>query len=389
MHPLGMTDPDYFRLSVWNPGFSLVDLSDARFTFDGVDTVTVDLDTVGALSLESAAMYQFGTDGDGLQSAQGVAEVAPTTFGAQSPTGDATGPAFSALRVMLDAQNSGFSVIMDLDEAFHLDDANDESLVDIGATNPNLLQPLGPRTVRATFSGGVSAGQTINFTVRDLAGNVGAASAAIQAVDSAQPLLASVQAIATSGSGGDELRFTFDEPLLGGPVLDLSNYTLTEDGNAVSLAGSTVRYVSGTNTVRILLPDGTNLTHGATAALGVSGMYDLSGNAMAVPGALSIAVTGDATAPDLSAAFVNYRADAGGLVVDVLVSEELRASEAELAANWTASGAQSITSVEALREDLYRITLSAPLAPADTLTVAAVHDHAGNAIGVAVVNPVD
>jgi hypothetical protein len=389
MHPLGITDPEFYRLEVWNPGYSSVDLSDARFSFDGVDTVTVDLDTIGALSLESAATYQFGSDGDGLQSAQGVSEPFPTTFGAQLPSGDVTAPDFTALRVMLDAQDSAFSVIMDLDEAIDIDDANDELLVDIGGTHPDLLEPLGLRTVRATFAGGVSAGQTINFSVRDLAGNLGAASAAIQALDSAAPLLASVQAIATSGSGGDEIRLSFDEPLLGGPLLDLSNYTLSEAGSPLSLAGSTVRYVSGSNTVRILLPDGVNLTDGASATIGVADMVDHSGNAMSAAVGLTVAVSGDAVAPDLDAAFVNYRADLTGLVVDVQFSEEVRVSEIENTANWSVSGAQSIVSVERLRDDQYRITLSAPLAGSDTLTVAGVHDHAGNTIGVGSIDPHD
>ncbi|TAJ16267.1 MAG: hypothetical protein EPO68_11365 [Planctomycetota bacterium] len=386
MNPRGITDPASYHVYT---GGGDVDLSQARITFDGVSTVTFELDAAGAFAIDGTDTYFLETTNAGLQSEQGEYETAAITWVPQAPIGDAVAPDFSALRVMLDAQDSALSVIMDLDEAIRTDDGSDESLVDIGGTNPDTLEQLGPRTVRATFGGGVTAGQTINFTVRDLAGNAGAASAAIQAADAAQPLLSSVQAIATSGSGGDELRLTFDEPLLGGPVLDLSNYTLTEDGNAVSLTGSTVRYVSGTNTVRILLPEGTNLTDGATAAIGVSNMYDLSGNAMAVAGALSIAVAGDATAPDLSAAFINYRADASGLVVDVLVSEELRADEAELAANWSASGLQAIASVEALRDDLYRITLLSPLAVGDTLTVAGVHDHAGNAIGVATLNPVD
>lgn len=386
MNPRGITDPASYH--IYTVGGD-VDLSQARITFDGVSTVTFELDYAGAPAIDGTDTYFLETTNSGLQSEQGEYESAAIQWVPQAPVGDATAPDFSALRVMLDAQDSALSVIMDLDEAIHADDSSDESLVDIGGTNPDLLEPLGPRTVRATFSGGVSAGQTINFTVRDLAGNIGAASAAIQTLDSTQPLLSSVQAIATSGSGGDEVHLTFDEPLLGGPVLDLSNYTLSVDGAPVDLAGSSVRYVSGTNTVRILLPDGTNLADGASAAIGVSGMYDLSGNAMSVAGSLSIAVAGDATAPDLSDAFVNYRADAAGLVVDVLVSEELLSSEAELTTNWTASGAQTIASVEMLREDLYRITLSAPLGANDTLTVAGVHDHAGNAIGVATLDPVD
>lgn len=386
MNPRGITDPASYH--IYTVGGD-VDLSQARITFDGVSTVTFDLDAAGAAAIDGSDTYFLETTNLGLQTEQGEYESAAIQWVPQAPIGDVTAPAFTALRVMLDAQDSGLSVIMDVDEAIRVDDGSDESLVDIGGTNPDLLELLGPRTVRATFSGGVSAGQTINFTVRDLAGNLGAASAAIQTVDATQPLLASVQASAASGSGGDEIQLSFDEPLLGGPVLDLANYTLSVDGNAVDLTGSSVRYVSATNTVRILLPDGTNLVDGGSAAIGVSGMYDLSGNAMAAAGSLSIAVAGDATAPDLSDAFVNYRADITGLVVDVLVSEEVVAGEAELSTNWTASGGQTIASVEALREDLYRITLSAPLGATDTLTVAGVHDHAGNAVGVATLDPVD
>jgi hypothetical protein len=389
MHPLGMTDPDYFRLEVWNPGFTSLDFDGARFTFDGDRTVTIDFDSVGALSLDVNGTYQLATDGAGLQSAQGVPETASYTPGAQLPTGDATAPDFSALRVMLDAQDSALSVIMDLDEAIHADDAVDAALVDIGGTHPDTLEPLGPRSVRATFSGGVTAGQTINFSVRDLAGNLGAASAAIQTADASQPLLTAVQALAVSGSGADELRFSFDEPLLSGPALDLANYTATEAGNVLDLSGSTVRYVSATNTVRILLPDGTNLTDGASITLTAGGLYDLSGNSMTLAGGLTTNVAGDAAAPDAAQAFVNYRADSGGLVVDFQFDEEVVESQVEDLANWSASGGQTIVSVETLRADLYRITLSAPLGVSETLTVSGITDHAGNALGGGVLDPTD
>ncbi|MEM8713754.1 MAG: hypothetical protein AAGG01_22660, partial [Planctomycetota bacterium] len=98
---------------------------------------------------------------------------------------------------------------------------------------------------------------------------------------------------------------------------------------------------------------------------------------------------GDSSPPTGLLAFVNHRAALDGTVIDVTPNEALLAS-ASGPLTWTASGGQGILGVTALGFDRLRITLSAPLGAAETLSLTGATDLAGNVASSALVtDPVE
>ncbi len=115
-------------------------------------------------------------------------------------------------------------------------------------------------------------------------------------------------------------------------------------------------------------------------------LVDPSGN-VTTSASANATVTGDNTPPASLSAFVNYREDAGRTVVEVTPNEALRASASGVGA-WSSSGGQAIVGVSALGLDRFRVSLSAPLGAADTLTLTNATDLAGNvAPGLLVIDP--
>ncbi len=372
------------RSSIFDPAnYSLelaavpVDLTTSQFTFDGDRTVTIDFSLLGSEALRTAGSYDLTVSG--LCSAQGVA-VSGTSSGAiTSAVGsDATSPALPPSSVMVDAQNPAIAILIEMDEAIDPADAVDTSLITLDGLNPSAAVRIGPRVVRGTFAS-VAVGQTLNVTFRDLAGNSGLASLAVVAQDSTGPLLSSASGLAVSGLGRDEVILSFDEPVDPATALDLANYAFSQGGNAISVAGGSARYRSGTNTVRVTLPSTTDLDVALGLDVVVTGVTDASGNAISPAGNLSTSVTGDLTAPGYSSSFVNFRQEATGTVVDILFDEDVDASFAGDASQYTIGGGQTVSSVQLIRPNFARLTLSAPLGVGDDVELTGLPDHAGNA----------
>jgi hypothetical protein len=273
-------------------------------------------------------------------------------------------------------------VLIEMSEALDPTDATDVNLIDLnGATHPDTAELLGLRTIRATFSGGVIAGDTIDITCADLAGNSGVASRAVTNADSSGPLVVSVSGTSVSGAGGDIVTVLYNKQVELGSALSASNYTITNGGAALSLNGAALTWSSSTRVVTILLADGQNLQPGVALNVQVSDVYDHAGLAMSPAANIFGSVGGDALDPAFGSAFVNYRSDALGTVIDVLFSEDVDAVFAGDSANWSASGGQAIVTVEPMTGRWYRVDLSAALAPGDTLGLSGLPDCAGNTSG--------
>ena len=99
---------------------------------------------------------------------------------------------------------------------------------------------------------------------------------------------------------------------------------------------------------------------------------------MSVAGNMNGAVTGDAVAPTLSSAFVNYRIDATGATVDIQFSEDIDGTDATDAAKYTATGSNAATSATAIRADTIRVEFASPLMTGDQVTITNISDVAGN-----------
>lgn len=363
-----------------------VDLSAARFTQLSPTQVELHLETVDAFDFNLASSYDLSVSG--LSSAQGLPMGAVSTENVPA-SGDTLPSDLPAGRARLDAANPTNAVLLEFDEALDPTAAvtagNFENTT-IGqfAVSAELL---GYRTVRATFAGAIAIGDVIAVTVLDRAGNATSTSRAITSQDTSGPLVESVYGTAVAGVGGDWISITFDEQLDLVSALNPVNYTVTLGGLPIDLTGAELRWISGSDELRILLDEGLELDVTQTLNLQVSNVYDHSGLVMNPPADIFGAMQGDSTAPDLDQAFANYRVDAGGAVIEVLFDEAVDSSFAGVASNWTASGGQSVTSVRTLTPSWYRVTLGAALVDGDTLELSGVPDLAHNQSGTITVTP--
>ena len=348
------------------------ELAGSTIEFDGSQTVTLNLK--GGFAIQTGDSYTLEVDG--LFTAQGV-ELTSADTAVVVAGGDAIAPTVGNGLVRLDPFDSSSSVIVEFDEAIDESDLVDTTAYAVGVTNPDSVTRLGARTARATFSGGIALSDTLDITVSDLAGNPGAVSRVVAAADSTAPTPTGATGTAVSGIGGDVLEVVFDEPVTANTATAISSYALTINGFPADLAGSIITYASTTNTATIALPPTVDFDAGGLASLAVGGVSDVSGNAMASTAILSVSLTGDTTPPAFEAAFVDFRASAGGDVVLVRFNEAITGSHTFEKLLWSSSGGQNVTQIEMLDDSTARLTLESALGAADTIDVSNVPD-AGN-----------
>ncbi|MCI0582919.1 MAG: hypothetical protein L0227_08490, partial [Chloroflexi bacterium] len=252
MSAWGITDPAHYSLSDGSP----VDLAGAAFGFDGDSTVTIRLDSPGAPSLSTGTGYTLTVDG--LRSRQGVV-MGGSSADVAVATGDGAPPVQSALRTRLDAASPTDTILIDFNEALDADEASDEANFLKGGVTPDSAALVGARTVRATWSGGATAGDQVDVTMADLAGNAGATSQLAQAAVAAGPALLSVSGVISPGYGGDRVLLAFNVPVTGATASTIQNYAIDQAGTAIDLSAAALRYTSASNTVAIELPAGVEL----------------------------------------------------------------------------------------------------------------------------------
>lgn len=371
----GLLDPTNWTLEV---GLTSYDISDATFSFDGLDTVTITLDAEDAHSLAAGATYDITVDN--VRSVQGVALSAAHTT-APTVTGDVTAPDIAVGKAKLDPADPTAALVLEFDEAIDVTEAEDVNNYDISGTHPTSAVWLGARNVWLEFGVVVGAGDTLDFTMTDLAGNSASASVVVTAADSNGPLVTSITATAVANLGGDTVKIEFDEPVDETDATELANYTLTLNGDELSLASATAKYSSVDNSVTITLGSGVELVTGDTLNVQVADLDDASGNTMSPAANMNTVVGGDATGADFVASFVNWRESATGDVVDVLFNEDVDDSFATDDLNWTASTGLSVLSVEKVSQRYYRVTLSLPPTTGDQLDLLDMPDLAGNVSG--------
>lgn len=386
MSPWGITDPANF--TVTKDGTTPLDLSGATFEFDGLQTLQITFGSSSGENLQSSSTYDLAFNN--LRSSQGVLRTSAATEAGVAVSGDLVGPTVAAGAVRIDPQNAN-SLLVFSGEA--LDQASAETAANYdynsGTIATSAIQ-LAPRVVRVTFPSAVAAGFDVTFSFSDLARNSsGALTRTVAAADSVAPLIAGVQGYSVSGVGGDYVTISYDEPVTPATGLDLANYTITNGGSTLSLSGSSASWDSSTLTVTISLADGVELDPALGMQVTVRNVADWSGNAIAASGATTGGtVVGDSTAPGVDGAFVNWRENAAGRVVDVQFGEDVDTTFAGDVLNWSASGGQTISSVQMLEPDYARVTLATALGSGDTLSLAAgLTDPAGNQAGALSIDP--
>ena len=379
----GVEDPANYEVEL---GGNFVDLSAADIDFDGDRTVTFDLTAQGSDFLSNGQVYDVRADN--LMTAQGV-EMGAQDADTMTPFGDAVAPDLPLLRTRLDATDAGNSVLLEMTEAIDPADLADVLNVDISGTNPDTVTVLGHRSVRATWAGGVTAGQVVNVDYADLAGNgSGLVSRAIQGVDTSGPVVVSVAGVATSGVGGDWVSVQFDFPPNVATASDTTNYTVEQGGESVDLGGAWVRYSSTDATVYLMLADGVELDAQESVRVTVDGVTNHAGITISPAADVVGSMGGDAVAPELDSAFVNYREDATGMTVDVRFDEAVGTAVAGDPVSWSVTSGQLVEAVEVLTPQRVRLTLDSTLVAGDELVITGVADLAQNVAGELRVEPV-
>jgi hypothetical protein len=383
MSPYGLLQTANYTIS---SGGNDVDLTGAELEFDGTSTVTIRLGSGPYADLQTGAAYDITVEG--AWSAQGV-QIAPgSTDAGLVCGGDAVAPGVLAGDARVDPAVAD-ALIVAFTEAVDESDAEDPSHYDLNAGNlATAAELIGPRHVRVTFGVTPLAGDTLQFTATDLAGNTSTASLAVTAADTTPPLIVSVAGTLSAGWGGDTVSVIFNEPVDYATALSPGSYQIQTGATVLSLVGATFRYASATDTVTIELAGGQELVTGAALLVTVAGVADVAGNAMPASIQVGGPTSGDATDPDFDGAFVNLRADPSGTVVDVRFSEDVDETFLTTTGNWTATGT-SVSAVEVLERDHCRVTLTAALGAAGTLGLTGLPDVAGNVAGALTVDPLE
>ncbi len=383
MNPWNMLNAGRFELT--GPS-GLVTLTSANFTFDGISTVTIALRAAVNNDLATGGSYTLAVNE--VFSSQGIQRTVADSEAGLFATGDVTAPAVAMNGVRLDPSDAN-SLLVTADESLDATAADTAANYDLNSgTLATSATRIASRVVRVTFPVAPMAGDTLDFTVTDLATNAsGTISRVVTTADVAAPLVTSVSGTIVPGYGGDYVDVVFDEPVTTA-VLVGSNWALTSNGSPVTLAGTRFTMLGTNNAVRMFLPGGADLDAAGNVTVMVTTATDFSGNSIAVPFSLAGSVAGDSNPPMALQSFVNWRLDPTGTTVDVWFDEDVETAVAGLAGNWTAT-ASSVSAVQMLERDHYRLTLSAALATNGTLSISNLRDPAKNSSGTLVFDPAE
>lgn len=384
MSPWNLLNPANYTLTGTGP----IDVTNAVFSFNGTNTVTIGLRNFANHNLQTGGSYTLSVNN--VWSAQGTPRAVSDTEVGIVAVGDSTSPTVAVGKVRLDPSDAN-SLLIESDEALDVTASETASNYDCNGGNIAVSATrIGPRVVRATFGSAPVLGQSLQFTAKDLAGNVsGSISRTIAAADTTGPLVSSVAGIIRPGYGGDSITVTFNEQVLGSTALNAANYQISTGATPLSMVNARIAYTSAQNKVTIVLADGQELDSTANVFVTIANVTDVAGNAMASQITVGGTVTGDTTAPSISKAFVNLREDFTGGIVDVLFSEDVDTTYASTTSNWTASGGQTVSGVTMLEKNHARLTLSAPLGASQTLSIGNVPDLARNTSAMLTVDPTE
>jgi hypothetical protein len=369
-------------------GATAVDTVGADYKFDGVDTVTITLKSAGSFDLLNGQVYNLGVNN--VRSAQGTLRTTVDADIGIVASGDATPPSVLVGHVRLDPIVAD-SLVIEFTEAMSPASIATAASYDYNGGNlATSAQQLGLRDVRTTFAVTPVVGQNITFSAQDLGGNdSGMITRAVAAADAQAPHVGSVAGVIAPGWGGDVVTIVFDEPVLQSGAIQLSHYAVSSGTTSLLLTGGSATYDSTTNKVTLHLAGGQELDAAQTLSVTVSGVADLSGNVMPVPVQTTGPVSGDTTPPSFTSAFVNWVVDPTGKTIDVLFSEDVNQAFVSTTSHWICSGNQGVLNIVMLERNHARITVSAALAAAQTISMTGLPDLANNVAGQLTIDPLE
>lgn len=386
VHPQGVTDPANYSLT----GAAAIDLSDASFSFNQSDEVTISFGADSGVSLLTADNHTIEVNN--VRSQQGVLRSSADTEAGIAPAGDTTAPTVGVSDARLDPVAAN-SVIVTFDEAVSKTGGVDELNYTIAGNTTTGAVFTNPRTVRVTFQNAPVLADSLDIAVAavtDLAGNasVGVATVSVAAADVTAPTLDTVLAEANAATGADSIMLTFSEPLNTAAAETPGNYSITSGGAALDLTGATFEASSVNNSVRIYLQEDVRLQNGDAVAVTTANLADAAGNVVA-PAPINTTVAGDSAGPASADGFMNLRQNASGTTVDVRFNEPMDMATTEVLASWSGSGGQTATSVTMLNATTYRVVFNAAIGAGDTVDLLTPTDVAGNVGGTISLNPVE
>lgn len=384
MNPFKLLDPANYAVV----GPTTLDLATAQFRFDGDDTVIIGLRNYTGHDIVTGASYTIIATN--VWSAQGVKQTSVVVAPGNIAIGDSTSPTVAVGDVRIDPSTAD-SLLVTASEALDITTAQNPAFYDYDGGNvPTTVVRVGLNTVRLTFAVTPVIGQNLQFSITDLAGNVsGVITRAVAAADTAAPLVASVSGLSVPNLGRDQIFVTFDKQVDMDSALLPSNYTLTNGSRTFNPSVTRLTYDSTTRTVVISLPSGSELDTSAILNVTVQNVADFSGNVMPSLVSLNGAVTGDVTPPTFSNAFVDLRVDATGRTIDVLFDEDVDATWAQNAANWTVSGGPTVTSVTMLSGKHARLVATGAIGASATVDLVNQPDLAGNVSSALAIDPTE
>ena len=291
--------------------------------------------------------------------------------------GDSTAPSFaSAALVRVDAQDAN-SILVELSEAIDSTSLSTPNIT-LNASGATSVSLEGDRTVRATWASAVTVGHILVITgIEDVAGNDDTINQSLAAALAVGPTLVGVSGTAVAGEGGDFLVVEFDMAVDPTTGFDASNYTLTQNGQAIDLTGATLRAAADVPGVRVELASGVELLHGAALSASVADVENLDGFAMTTAAVAGTAV-GDSTAPQGVASAIHLRIDSEATTAELLFDEALDPSSATDLSNWSAPGGNSVVAVSLPAPNVARVRVSSPLGSGAQISASGVTDAAGN-----------
>lgn len=307
----GAFDPDFAS----NPAYWSIDVDGLTLTL-AEHTLTYDL---GTRTLTVALQNFDMRNGDAVDvTITGLTDVDGDNFTAAAASvnagGDVGAPSLVSVTQNRNADGSGKTIDVAFDEDLHAAEAQNTAnytFAPVVTVNTATLQPDG-NTVRLVTQDVIIPGNyTLNVaaSVDDLAGNsMGAPSGAttILTTDSTAPTIQLAQAAAIEGADNDTIVVLFDDDMIEAEVENLANWTLESPvGTAISLAGETVSYDSGSRVVTLVLDAGGQyLVGGDTFQVSMTSMRDLGSNAIDNTAAAGT-VSAESNRPSVSLAYVD------------------------------------------------------------------------------------
>lgn len=389
MSAWGITSAESYSCADSTP--APVALTDAAFSFDGVDTVTISLAAASNVDLQSALTYTLTLETSPtrpLRTKYGVALPISSSSPATAVTGDVTvGPSPTTSLAIVDPSSTENAFVIFSESVNATEAVNVLNYTYDGGTAATSAVLVDPRVVQVTFTGATVAPAGVVDVLASVVDTAGNASAGLLTLavttDSTAPTITSATAVIAPGFGGDYVDVAFNEALDPATASVSANYALTIGGETLRLLG--VIHDSEANSIRLLVED---MPEGSTVVTTVQNVADFAGNDLAVPVATPAVAGGDVTIPALGGGVINLWWDAAGTTVDVRFSEDIDYAFPEVLANWSTSGTATVTAAEAIGLDHVRLTLSAPLAVGETLDLqAGLADSAGNVAGSLSISP--